>query len=255
VTFEVAGDAYDHFMGLYSRKLAPLLIDFADIRPGMSVLDVGAGSGSLARELAGRVGARHVSACDPSKALVAACATRVPGADVRRAGAEELPWAEGVFDATLAQLVVNFIGDANAGVKEMRRVTRRSGIVAACTWDYAGEMQMLRTFWDAARAVDPDAPDEARTMRFISPGELRDLWRAVGMSSVETGQLVVERTYPDFDDLWGSLTGAVGPAGHYCKSLDEERRGALRDELKTRLGSPENEFTLSARAWAVRGTS
>jgi len=255
VTFEVSGDAYDRFMGAYSRELAPLMIDFAGIRPGVTVLDVGSGSGALTEKLAERVGAHLVSACDPSDALAAACATRLPDGDVRCAGAEELPWPDEVFDAALAQLVVNFMRDANAGVSEMRRVTRIGGVVAACTWDYSGEMQMLRAFWDAAIAIDPGAPDEAGTMRFASPGELQDLWRAAGLSDVESDELVVERTYPDFDDLWGSVLGGVGPAGHYCNSLDEAGREALRDEFRSRLGSPHGEFTLSARAWAIRGTN
>jgi SAM-dependent methyltransferase len=253
VTFVVAGDAYDRFMGRYSRELAPRLIEFARIESGMSVLDVGCGPGALAEQLAERVGSKFVSAADPSEPFVAACAQRVPGADVRQADAEKLPWRDGAFDAALAQLVVNFMRDPHAGVAEMRRVVRPGGTVAACTWDYGDGMQMLRGFWDAARALDPDAPDEGRAMRFRSSEELEELWRAVGFDGVETGPLVVETTYADFDDLWRPLTLGVGPAGSYCKSLEPKQRNALRDELFVRLGSPVGSFTLSARAWAVRG--
>jgi SAM-dependent methyltransferase len=253
VTFAVARDAYDRFMGRYSRELAPRLIEFAQIETRMSVLDVGCGPGPLAERLAERVGPHLVSAADPSEPFVAACAERVPGADVRQADAEELPWRDGAFDAALAQLVVNFMRDAHAGVTEMRRVVRRGGVVSACTWDYGAGMQMLRAFWDAARALDPDAPDEGRTMRFRSSGELEELWRAVRLVDVETAPLDVQTTYSDFNDLWEPLTLGVGPAGAYCKSLEPKRRRALRDELFVRLGSRDEPFALSARAWAVRG--
>jgi len=253
MTFDVAGDAYDRFMGRYSRALAPRLIEFARIEPGMRVLDVGCGPGALAEKLVERVGAERLSAADPSESFVAACAERLPGADVRRAEAEALPWGDGAFDAALAQLVVNFMRDPHAGVGEMRRVVRPGGIVGACTWDYGDGMELLRVFWDAARALDPGAPDEGRKMRFRSAEELDELWRAVGLNDVTTGPLVVEATYADFEDFWQPLTLGVGPAGSYCASLEPDAREALRDELFVRLGSPAGSFTLGARAWAVRG--
>jgi SAM-dependent methyltransferase len=254
VTFAVAGDAYDRFMGRYSRELAPRLIEFAGVEPGMRVLDVGCGPGPLAERLASLAGSELVGAADPSEPFVAACAERVPGADVRRADAEELPWRDGAFDAVLAQLVVNFMRDADLGVAEMRRVVRPAGIVAACTWDYGDGMQLLRAFWDAARAVDPDAPDEGRSMRYRRPEELDDLWRRAGLKDVETGPLVVETTYGGFDELWEPLTLGVGPAGSYCTSLEPGRQEALREEVFATLRSPARQFTLTAKAWAVRGT-
>lgn len=253
MTFVVAGDAYDRFMGRYSRELSPRLIEFAGIEPGMTVLDVGSGPGALAERLAELVGAELVSAADPSEPFVAACTERVPGADVRQADAEALPWPDEAFDAALAQLVVNFMRDAHAGVAEMRRVVRPGGVVGACTWDYGDGMQMLRVFWDAARALDSDAPDEGRTMPFRSSEELEELWRAVGFNDVETGPLSAETTYADFDDFWQPLTLGVGPVGSYYKSLEPEQQEALRNELFVRLESPVGSFTLGARAWAVRG--
>jgi SAM-dependent methyltransferase len=253
VSFAVAGESYDRFMGRYSRELAPRLIEFARIEPGMRVLDVGCGPGALAERLAAQLGPELVSAADPSEPFVAACAERVPGAEVRQAGAEKLPWEDATFDAALSQLVLNFLADAHAGAAEMRRVVRPGGMVCACTWDYGGAMEMLRTIWDAARALDPDAPDEGRTMRYRSADELAELWRQSGFDDVETGPLVVETTYAGFDDFWQPLTLGVGPAGAYCASLEPARQEALRDELFRRLGSPAEAFTLSARAWAVRG--
>jgi SAM-dependent methyltransferase len=253
MAFDATGDAYDRFMGRYSRELATRLIEFVRVEPGMRVLDVGSGPGALTGRLAELVGSDLVSAVDPSASFVAACAERVPGAEVRRADAERLPWRDGVFDASLAQLVVNFMHDPTAGVAEMRRVVRPGGVVGACTWDYGDRMQMLRVFWDAARSVDPDAPDEGRMMRLRTPEDLEELWRRVQLDDVRTGPLDVETTYSDFDDFWEPFTLGVGPAGSYCASLDPKRQSALRRELLVRLGSPVRPFTLSARAWAVRG--
>jgi ubiquinone/menaquinone biosynthesis C-methylase UbiE len=252
VSFAVSRDAYDRFMGRYSRELAPRLIEFGRIESGMRVVDVGCGPGALTERLAERLGPEQVAAVDPSESFVAACTERVPGADVRLADAEELPWPDESFDAALAQLVVNFMRDPLAGVFEMRRVVRQAGLVAACTWDYAGEMTMLRTFWDSARALDSEAPDEQAT-RFTHQDGLRELWEEVGLNDIETGDLVVETTYAGFDDFWEPLTFGVGPAGWYSASLGAEQREALRAELYQRLGSPEGPFALTARAWAVRG--
>lgn len=255
MTFAVAGEAYDRFMGRYSRKLAPRFMEFAGIEAEMSVIDVGCGPGALTERLAERVGADRVAAVDPSEPFVAACAQRVPGADVRQAGAEELPWPDGGFDAALSQLVINFLRDAPAGAAEMRRVVRPGGVAAACTWDYGEGMQMLRAFWDAARALAPDAPDEGSTMRYRSEEELAELWRGAGFADVERSSLVVETTYTGFDDFWQPITLGVGPAGAYYKDLGPERQPQLRDQLFERLGSPSGAFTLSARAGAVRGVN
>ncbi len=157
-TFRASADAYDRLVGRYGAQLASALIDFASVEPGIRVLDVGCGPGALTAALAGRLGTGNVSAADPSEPFVEACRARLPGVEVVLAAAEALPFAEGTFDGTLSQLVVNFMRDAEAGVREMARVTRPGGVVASCVWDYAGEMTLLRAFWDAAREVDPNAP-------------------------------------------------------------------------------------------------
>ncbi|MEA2387064.1 MAG: hypothetical protein QOJ22_1238 [Thermoleophilaceae bacterium] len=250
--FATSRENYDAFMGRYADKLAPRLIAFSGVEPGEHVLDVGCGPGSLTEALAGLVGPEEVAAIDPSEPFAAATAERVPGADVRAGGAESLPWPADTFDAALAQLVVNFMSDADAGVAEMRRVVRPGGTVAACTWDYAGGMTMLRTFWDAALSLDPETPDEAG-MRYNDPDALRELWLRVGLDAVENDTLVVETSYQDFDDFWKPFTGGVGPAGAYTASLEPDRREALREECRRRLGDPDGPFTLSATAWAVKG--
>jgi SAM-dependent methyltransferase len=253
MSFAVAGDKYDRFMGRYSRELAPQLIGFARVEPGMAVVDIGCGPGPLTERLVERVGAGSVAAADPSEPFVAAARERAPSADVRQAAAEELPWEDDRFDAALSQLVVNFMRDADAGASEMRRVVRPGGVVAACTWSYADDMQMLRGFWDAARRLDSGAPDEGRQMRYRSVEELDALWRRVGLTDVETDQLSVETGYTDFDDLWEPFTYGVGPAGAYVAKLDSEQREQLRTELFRGLGEPAGPFTLTATACAVRG--
>ncbi|HYZ77064.1 MAG TPA: methyltransferase domain-containing protein [Gaiellaceae bacterium] len=252
MTFGIAGDSYDRFMGRYSRELAPRFVAFAGLEPGMRALDVGCGSGLLTAALADRLGATNVAAADPSESLLAACADRVPGADVRQAPAERLPWPDESFDAVLSQLVLNFVSDADAAVAEMCRVAVPGGIVASCTWDYGGGMQMLRAFWDAAVELDPLAPDESG-MRYRSADELAALWERHGLDDVGTAPLDVEVGYDNFDDYWEPFTLGVGPAGTYCASLEAEQREALRESCFRRLGSPAGPFALTARAFAVRG--
>jgi len=249
MTFDVSGDAYDRFMGRYSLELAPVFADFARIEPGLTALDVGCGSGVLTEELARRLGAERVAGVDPSP-LVEACAARVPGADVRSGAAEELPWPDDSFDAALAQLVIHFLDDPLVGVGEMRRVVRPGGSVAACSWDFPA-MQLLRTFWESVRHLDPAAPSE--TLPYASLEGLAKLGDDAGLEDVETAALDVSSRYEDFDELWGSFLLGVGPAGQYCVSLDPDKQRAVRDEYRRRIGDPSGSFTLSASAWAVRG--
>jgi SAM-dependent methyltransferase len=253
--FRVDADAYDRFMGRYSVRLAPVFADAAAIASGMRVLDVGCGPGALTTELVARLGAESVAAVDPSEPFVEAARRRLPGIDVRVAPAERLPHADDAFDAALAQLVLHFVGDPETGMRELRRVTRPGGTVAACTWDARGEMQLLRSFWDAALALDGAAPDESRTLRFLQPEELEELFGATGLADVRVEPLHVESGYESFDELWGSVLAGVGPVGAYVRSRDERGRTALREEWRRRLGDPAGAFTLGARAWAAFGTA
>ena len=161
MSFDVAADSYDRFMGRYSTPLAPELADFADIGDEEAVLDVGSGPGALTGELVRRLGTDAVAAVDPSEPFVAAARTRYPGVDVHLASADELPFPDGGFDAALAQLVVHFMPDPVAGLTEMARVTRLDGVVAACVWDLAGGRAPLSPFWRAARELDPGVADES----------------------------------------------------------------------------------------------
>lgn len=255
-TFRASADAYDRLVGRYGALLAAELIGFARIEPGMRALDVGCGPGALTAALVERLGAASVCAADPSEPFARACRARLPGVEVAVARAEALPFADRAFDATLSQLVVNFMRDPEAGVREMARVTRPGGMVASCVWDYAGGMTLLRAFWDAAREVDPEraaAADEGVVMRWCADGELAELWRAAGLRDVRFDQLVVRAGYADFEDLWSPLPTGVAPSGAFCKALDDVRRAALRDAYRRRLGVGDAPFELTARAWAVVG--
>jgi SAM-dependent methyltransferase len=255
--FQVASQVYDRFMGRYGPELSAGLIAFAGVERGRA-LDVGCGPGSLTAALAERLGADSVAAVDPSAPFVSACRARVPGAEVVQGRAEELPFADKAFDAALSQLVVNFMADPEAGVREMARVTRPGGVVCACVWDYGDGMRMLRAFWDASVEVEPErgaAADEARLMTLRSPDKLAELWDAAGLADVRTGPLDSHAEYDGFDDLWWPFTLGVGPAGALVVSLDDDRQAALRDAMRRRLGVGDEPFRLSARAWAVAGVS
>jgi SAM-dependent methyltransferase len=255
-TFRSATDMYGRFVGRYAPSLSAALIDGVGVDRDSRVLDVGCGPGGLATALAEIVGQENVAAVDPSQPFVSVCRARLPTADVRVAAAEELPFEDDSFDAAFAQLVVNFMTDAERGVGEMKRVVKPGGTIAACTWDYADGMTMLRAYWDAAHEVAPEESaqfDEGKNMRYATLEELTGLWREVGLSDVEGGELTVTVDYEDFDDLWAPFPSGIGPAGAFCASLDPEQQGALRTAMSRRLGDPEGPFELSARAWCALG--
>jgi SAM-dependent methyltransferase len=248
--FAVDASAYDRFMGRYSVPLAPRLADFAGVAAGQRVLDVGCGPGALTTELVKRLGPAGVSAVDPSEPFVEAARARHVGVDVRRASGEQLPFADAEFDAALAQLVVHFMEDPFAGLREMARVTREHGVVAACVWDHAGGGGPLATFWQAARELDPDVEDESR-LAGAREGHLVHLFDAVGLLEIDDTALAVVVEHPTFEEWWEPFTLGVGPAGAYVTSLDRERREWLRERCRRLL--PEAPFVVGARAWAARG--
>jgi SAM-dependent methyltransferase len=251
-----APEAYDRHIGRYGPALARELIATAGVRAGERALDVGCGPGALAGELAELLGPGHVAAVDPSEPFVNACRSRLPGVRVELAAAEALPFGDAEFDHALAQLVVNFMTDPAAGVSEMRRVTRPGGAVSAAVWDYAGEMTLLRRFWDAAVALDPSAAelDEGRSMPFCTRETLGELWSGAGLAEVSVAPAMVSAAYDDFEDLWRPLELGVGPAGAHAAGLPPERRGALKEELRRRLNVGSDPFRLTARAWVASGT-
>ena len=250
MSFDVAAEAYDRFMGRYSRLLSPQLADFAGVEAGQRVLDVGCGPGALTTELVSRLGADNVAAVDPSPPFVEAARARHPGVEVQLASAEKLPFADDTFDASLAQLVVHFMSDPVAGLAEMRRVTRPGSVVAACVWDLAGGHAPLSPFWNAARQLDPDVADESR-LAGARQGHLAELFAAAGLREVEGSSLEVSLEHPTFDEWWEPYTGGVGPAGSYVASLGPDQQAELRDRCRALL--PAEPFVLTSRAWAARG--
>jgi SAM-dependent methyltransferase len=250
VGFAVGADAYDRFMGRYSKPLAPLLADFAMVTAGQRVLDVGCGPGALTAELVKRLGSAAVSAVDPSEPFIAAAQARHSGVSVQRASAELLPFGDDEFDASLAQLVVHFMADPHGGLREMARVTRENGVVAACVWDHAGGQGPLSLFWAAAHELDPEVEDESR-LAGARAGHLAELFDAIGLQRVEQGALAVNVEHPSFEDWWEPFTLGVGPAGVYAAGLDGKRQAALRDLCRELLPPPP--FVLTARAWVARG--
>jgi SAM-dependent methyltransferase len=251
VSFVVAADAYDRFMGRYSVPLAPQLADFAGVAAGQRVLDVGSGPGALTTELVTRLGADAVSAVDPSEPFVAAARERHPGVDVQLATAEQLPFRDRAFDAALAQLVVHFMADPVAGLREMARVTRRNGVVAACVWDHAGGQTPLAPFWDAVHELDSEAADESG-LAGGHEGHLTELLTKAGLLSVQETALPVTVEHAMFEDWWEPFALGVGPAGVYLTSLDPEHRTELRKRCNEVLGP--GPFRIESRAWAARGS-
>jgi ubiquinone/menaquinone biosynthesis C-methylase UbiE len=246
---------YEGRIGRYGPVLAAAFLAAAAVREGQRALDVGCGGGALTEPLAELVGSENVAAVDPDESAVAACRRRLPQVEVRVASAEELPFPDGEFDVVLAQLVMSLLSDADAGVGEMRRVARLGAVVATCVWDFGAGMTVLRTFWDAATALDPSAVrhDQARTRPFASEGELRALWARAGLREIATGELSAGAGYSGFDDLWEPLVAPDGSPGAYYATREAPQREALRQEMWRRLGSPTGPFRLTARAWYVRG--
>ncbi len=252
MSFAVGADAYDRFMGRYSTPLAPRFADFASIEAGRRVLDVGCGPGALTSELARRVGASAVAAVDPSPGFVEAARERNPEVAVRRAEAERLPFDDESFDAALAQLVVHFMSDPAAGLREMRRVTRGGGLVAACVWDHAGGSGPLARFWEVAHELDPDVTDESGRPG-AREGDLERLFLEAGLEGVEEQLLTVEVEHPTFEDWWEPFTLGVGPAGAHVTGLEPDERDALRERCRALLEPAP--FVVAAGAWAARGAA
>jgi SAM-dependent methyltransferase len=245
-------DAYDRFMGRFSRPLAVPFADFAGLPLDGRILDVGSGPGALAAELARRAGPGRVTAADPSEDFVAALRERHREVHVVRAPAEDLPFEEGCFEATLAQLVINVMEDPVAGLREMARVTRNGGVVAACVWDFT-HGGPIGPFWDAAHALDPEV-EIGSVCPGSRAGHLAELFREAGIGDIVDGAVAVDVEHATFEDWWEPFTlGNVAPSAAYVARLEPDRRTALRELCRERL--PEPPFVVSAQAWVARGAA
>jgi SAM-dependent methyltransferase len=253
------GADYEAYVGRWSRRVAEEFIDWLSAPAGRSWLDVGCGTGALAASIATRSAPACVVAMDRSADFVAHAAEQL---DDRRVvflvgDAASLPLAAASVDVVVSGLVLNFVPDPLAAVRELRRVARPGGTVAAYVWDYADGMQPIRAFWDAAIELDECARDADEAVRFplCHPDQLRSLFVAAGLSDVSTRTIDVDAHFRDFDDYWTPFLSGVGPAPGYCTALPDDRREALRASLLARLSpSGSGPMSMSARAFAVRGT-
>lgn len=250
-------EAYEAYVGRWSRRLAPEFIEWARVPPGASVLDVGCGTGAVAEALLTEREAK-VTGVDLSPAHVDEARRRLAaeGARFEVGDARSLPFPDASFDAAVSALVLNFVPAPAAMVSEMRRVVKPEGALAACVWDYAGKMEMMRHFWDAAVALEPEAAqlDEATRFPGCNPASLSRLFVDAGLRDVDTRAIDLPTVFRDFDDLWTPFLGGQGPAPAYVASLDEKGREALREHFRARLlPKPDGSIELIARAWAVRG--
>jgi SAM-dependent methyltransferase len=253
------GDAYEPYVGRWSRLVARELVEWLAVAGGGAWLDVGCGTGALGQAVLGAADPAAVVGLDPSIGFVAHARARLadPRARFVVADARALPVAGARFDAVVSGLVLNFVPDPGTAVREMARATRPGGRVAAYVWDYAGRMELIRRFWDAAAALDPAAAalDEGRRFPICQPAPLARLFQDAGLAEVEVRPIEVPTRFRDFDDFWSPFLGGQGPAPGYAMALDEPRRAALREELRARLpAAPDGSIALVARAWAVHGS-
>ena len=248
--FAVSADAYDRFMGRYSVPLAPVFADFAGVTSGQRVLDVGCGPGALTSELVDRLGSDSVVAVDPSSSFVEAMHERHPRVEVHEADAEVLPLGSDSFDGALAQLVVHFMTDPVQGLREMLRVTKPGGVVAACVWDFVEGGSPLSQFWATARGLDPAAPGED-ALPGTRRGHLTQLLVEAQADQVEEDALSITVQHDTFEEWWAPFELGVGPAGSYVAALNSLDRRRLEERCRESL--PEAPFMVTAVVWAARG--
>ena len=248
MTFAVPAEAYLRFMGRYSEPLADEFVELVGVRRGQRALDVGCGPGVLTARLVAACGVDQVCAVDPSASFVDAARARLPGLDVRLAAAEELPFDGDSFDAALAQLVVHFMADPVAGLGEMGRVTQPGGPVAASVWDHAGGTGPLSPFWEAARQVDPMAPDED-ALAGSREGHLAELAHQAGLADVTATTLSVRVGFSSFEEWWAPYLLGVGTAGSYAATLDQAHLSAIEDRCRALL--PSAPFEQESKACVV----
>lgn len=253
-----SGQAYEPFIGRWSRLVAPRFLHWLPDGSPSAWCDVGCGTGALAHAILATANPTRVLGVDPSGEYLAAARRGAAGLAFEAAvgNATAIPAQDGEFDRVVSALVLNFVPRPDEALAEMRRIARPGGLIGAYVWDYAEGMQLIRTFWDAATALDPGARelDEAARFSLCRPEPLRALFGSAGLADVDVVPIAVPTVFADFDDLWQPFLGGQGPAAGYCAALPDDRRAALRDRLRAMLPQrPDGSIPLEARVWAVRG--
>ena len=253
------GSPYEQYIGRWSRKIAPLFLAWLDQSAGKRWLDVGCGTGALSAAILDHCTPSSVVGVEPSEGFLRLAVQNLAGKARFIAGnAAALPLDGDACDVVVSGLVLNFVPDLPAALSEMRRVTAYGGNIAAYVWDYAGGMEIIKYFWDAAASLDPVAAQLHEGTRFpvCEPSALKAAFEDAGLAAVKTTALEVMAEFADFDDYWRPFLGGQGPAPAYAMSLPEKQRATLRDKLKSALPpAAGGAISLEARAWAVRGTT
>lgn len=252
------GNLYEPYVGRWSRLVAKDFLQWLALPARLDWLDVGCGTGALTATVLRQMQPRSVTGIDPSAGFIDYAKAHVsdPRVAFEVADAQSLPGEPARFDAAVSGLVLNFVPKPLLAAQEMARAVRSGGMVAAYVWDYAGKMELMRYFWDAAVELDRDASRLAEALRFpiCRPNALTALLDEVGLRDVEARAIDVPTTFRDFDDYWNPFLGGQGPAPSYAMSLSEERRAALRDRIRALLPiAGDGSIPLIARAWAARG--
>lgn len=253
-----AAEAYEHYMGRWSREVAPRFLAWLDAEPGARWVDLGCGTGALSGAIARAGRPASLLGLDTSEGFLRSAERDVPDAEFRVGDAADTGLPSGAFDLAVSGLVLNFTRDPHAALREMVRVVRPGGRVALYVWDYAGHMQIMRRFFDAARAIDPGAVafDDGVNAPICRPGPLRAALEGAGAAEVEVTPIDVPAAFPDFDAYWTPFLGGTGSAPKYLAGLDEDVRGRIREAVRAALPTgPDGEILLAVRAWAARGTA
>ena len=252
------GNPYERYVGRWSRRVAPLFLSWLGIPGGRRWLDVGCGTGALSAAILDLCSPAALTGVEPSPGFLKAATDNLAGrAALHEASAAALPLANQSVDVIVSGLVLNFVPDPNAALAEMARVSAKGGTVAAYVWDYAGRMDLMRRFWDAAAALDARAANLDEGVRFplCRPDALEKAFATAGLRDLAVKAIDIPTPFRDFDDYWQPFLGGQGPAPSYAMSLDEKDRVRLREHIRERMpASADGAISLTARAWAIRGT-
>jgi len=250
-------DLYERYVGRWSRQVAPKFLEWLGCAAGLRWLDVGCGSGALCAAILDHCAPKSVDGVEPSAGFLETARANLAGrVALHQGSAGDIPLEDAAVDVVVSGLVLNFVTDQPAALEEMRRVARPGGAIAAYVWDYAGKMDMMRFFWDAASEMDPTAAQLDESIRFslCTPDRLERLFAGAGLEQVAVAPIEIATIFSNFDDYWQPFLGGQGPAPTYAMSLDAGARARLRDRLEERLPvQPDGSIPMIARAWAIRG--